>query len=150
MSIFTRDVLRPWIEGRGFEIGDHSYGAPHIHSWQPETSRLIIGRYCSIAAGVSVFMGGNHHVEWVSTYPFSSFGGVRPGAAGRTDHPVSNGDVRIGNDVWIGQSATILSGITIGDGAVIGTEAFVTKNVPPHAIVAATRPACCAPGSPTR
>lgn len=35
----------------------------------------------------------------------------------------------IGNDVWIGERATILSGLTIGDGAVIGGGRVVTKNV---------------------
>lgn len=43
--------------------------------------------------------------------------------------------VVIGNDVWIGQRASIKSGITIGDGAVIGAGAVVTKDVAPYAIV---------------
>ena len=41
----------------------------------------------------------------------------------------------IGNDVWIGQGATILNGVTICDGAVIAAGSVVTKNVPPYAIV---------------
>jgi acetyltransferase-like isoleucine patch superfamily enzyme len=31
----------------------------------------------------------------------------------------TNGDVKIGNDVWIGAGVTVISGITIGDGAVV-------------------------------
>ena len=38
--------------------------------------------------------------------------------------------VRIGNDVWIGASATILPGVTVGDGAVIGAGAVVTHDIP--------------------
>ena len=38
--------------------------------------------------------------------------------------------VRIGNDVWIGASATIMPGVTVGDGAVIGAGAVVTHDVP--------------------
>jgi acetyltransferase-like isoleucine patch superfamily enzyme len=38
-------------------------------------------------------------------------------------------DVRIGNDVWIGTSATILKGVHIHDGAVVGAGAVVTKDV---------------------
>jgi UDP-2-acetamido-3-amino-2,3-dideoxy-glucuronate N-acetyltransferase len=36
----------------------------------------------------------------------------------------------------IGTNATIMGGITIGEGALVGAGAVVTKDVPPHAIVA--------------
>lgn len=36
----------------------------------------------------------------------------------------------------IGSNATILCGITIGEKAMIGAGAVVTKDVPPHAVVA--------------
>jgi virginiamycin A acetyltransferase len=42
----------------------------------------------------------------------------------------------VGNDVWIGQKATILPGIHIGDGAIIGACSVVTKDVPPYSVVA--------------
>jgi len=41
----------------------------------------------------------------------------------------------------IGSNATILCGVTIGEGAIVGAGAIVTKDVPPHAVVA---------GSPAR
>jgi serine acetyltransferase len=47
----------------------------------------------------------------------------------------SKEDVEIGNDVWIGDTATLLSGVRIGNGAVIGARSVVTKDVPPYAIV---------------
>lgn len=47
----------------------------------------------------------------------------------------SKGSVIIGNNVWIGDKATILPGVTIGDGAVIGANAVVTKDVPAYCIV---------------
>jgi len=50
-------------------------------------------------------------------------------------HPVTKGDIIIGNDVWIGMNATILSGVTIGDGAVIGANSLVTKDVELYMIV---------------
>lgn len=46
-----------------------------------------------------------------------------------------NGDIVIGNDVWIGYEAVIMPGVHIGDGAVIGTRAVVTKDVEPYTIV---------------
>ena len=56
--------------------------------------------------------------------------------AGRDGHPASKGPTRIGNDVWIGDGATILSGVTIGDGAVVGARAVVAQDVPPYHVVA--------------
>lgn len=43
--------------------------------------------------------------------------------------------VTIGNDVWIGGSATILPGVTIGDGAIVGAGSVVTRDVPAGAVV---------------
>lgn len=53
----------------------------------------------------------------------------------------SKGPVVIGDDVWIGDKATILAGVTIGDGAVIAANAVVTKDVPAY---------CVAAGNPAR
>lgn len=36
----------------------------------------------------------------------------------------------------IGSNATIMGGVTIGEGAMVGAGAVVTRDVPPHAIVA--------------
>lgn len=49
---------------------------------------------------------------------------------------MSKGAVRIGNNVWIGDKATILPGVTIGDGAIIAANSVVTKSVPPYSVVA--------------
>ena len=43
--------------------------------------------------------------------------------------------VTIGNDVWIGASATITRGVTIGDGAIIAAGAVVTRDVAPRTVV---------------
>ena len=42
----------------------------------------------------------------------------------------------IEDHVWIGAGATVLKGVTIGEGAVVGASSVVTKDVPPHTIVA--------------
>ena len=49
---------------------------------------------------------------------------------------VSKGPVVIGNNVWIGDKATILSGVTIGDGAIVAANSVVTKDVPAYSVVA--------------
>ncbi|MDE6343039.1 MAG: sugar O-acetyltransferase [Muribaculaceae bacterium] len=48
--------------------------------------------------------------------------------------------VTIGNNVWIGGSATILPGVTIGDNTVIGGGSVVTKDIPAN-VMAAGNPA---------
>jgi virginiamycin A acetyltransferase len=114
-----------------YEIGDWTYGKPRIRSWR-EGATFKIGRFCSIADGVTILLGGEHRVDWVTTYPVNIlFGGERvPGL------PTTKGDVVIGNDVWIGQDALILSGVQIGNGAVIAARSVVKDDVLPYSIVA--------------
>jgi acetyltransferase-like isoleucine patch superfamily enzyme len=117
---------------RAYEIGDWTYGSPAVHSWG-EGTKLKIGRFCSIASGVTILLGGNHRVDWATTYPFNV---LFEDAKGFTGHPASRGDVVIGNDVWIGTNAFILSGVRIGDGAVIGACSVVSRDVEPYSIAA--------------
>jgi acetyltransferase-like isoleucine patch superfamily enzyme len=44
-------------------------------------------------------------------------------------------DVRVGHNVWLGYGACVLRGVTIGDNAIVGTNAVVTKDVEPNAVV---------------
>ena len=129
----TRLHLRALAARHGFSIGRHSYGRPHVR-FADSGAKLSIGRYCSIADRVEIFLGGNHRHDWVSTYPFAAF--PRVWGAGGRENRVGNGDVIIGHDVWLGSGATIMSGVTIGHGAVVGARAVVTKDVPPYAVVA--------------
>lgn len=116
-----------------YRIGRESYGDLTVRSWR-EGATLEIGAFCSLAAGVKVFLGGEHRTDWVTTFPFPK---LWPQVAGKIPgHPRTRGDVRIGNDVWIGTEAVITSGVVIGDGAVIGLRAVVTRDVPPYTIVA--------------
>ena len=93
---------------------------------------MTIGAFCSISERVQIFLGGEHRVDWTTTYPFSVFW---PSARHIDGHPRIRGDVHIGNDVWVGSDVMIMSGVTIGDGAVVGAGTVVTKDVPPYAVV---------------
>ncbi|WP_186437975.1 CatB-related O-acetyltransferase [Chelatococcus daeguensis] len=118
----------------GWQIGDYSYGRLRVRRWG-EGGCLVIGPYCSFADDVTVFLGGNHRTDWVTTYPFSGLPELWPEARGLPTPEATRGDVVIGADVWVGSGATILSGVTIGPGAVIGARAVVARDVPAYAVV---------------
>lgn len=121
----TREALPEYRIGRG------TYGVPKL-AGGVRPAGLEIGAFCSIGPDVTIFLGGEHRSDWVTTFPFTRFW---PAAAQIRDPPVPKGDVVIGNDVWIGRSATIMSGVKIGDGAVVGACSLVTKDVAPYSIV---------------
>ena len=118
-------------------MGEGSYGEPAVISFSPVNAtlpHLVIGRYCSIAEGVTILVNADHNVGWVSTYPMRIKFGL-PGA-NSDGHPSTTGPVVVGNDVWIGYGATVLGGVRIGDGAVVGAGSVVARDVPPYTIVA--------------
>lgn len=118
-----------------FTVGAYTYGRPKVRF--PESgARLVIGRYGSIADGVEILLGGNHRLDWATTYPFPALPGLWPQAGARSDYHSSRGDIVIGHDVWLGSQCMIMSGVTIGHGAVVAARAVVTRDVPPYAIVA--------------
>lgn len=117
-------------------IGCGSYGIPTITTFKPEGSAppyLVIGNYCSIAAGVRVLVNGGHRTEWTTTFPIREIYGL-PGR-NADGHPKPSGPVVLGSDVWVGRGATLLGGVTVGHGAVIGAGAVVANDVRPYAIV---------------
>ena len=115
-----------------YSFGNGTYSSDlKIYSWN-EGAKFYIGSYCSIADGVQIYLGGEHNIDWVTTYPFNVLWTSGKHILG---HPKTKGDVKIGNDVWIGKEAIILSGVTVGDGAVIGARSLVSKNIEPYTIV---------------
>jgi galactoside O-acetyltransferase len=45
-----------------------------------------------------------------------------------------NAGVKIGNNVWLGASVTVMPGVTIGDNSVIGAGSVVTKDIPANVV----------------
>lgn len=116
------------------QIGDFTYGQPLIMTWG-ENTKLTIGKFCSIGVNVQIMMGGNHHTDWLTTYPLNVLLKEQyPGIDGEC--AATKGDIVIGNDVWIGNNVTIMSGVTILDGAVIANGSIVTHDVMSCSLVA--------------
>lgn len=138
----TRAALQDMID-RDFniEVGDYTYGVPAVRWAEPQRQyfRLKIGKYCSFAADIEIYVGrqGRHTVDFLSTYPIGLIHGPMPPGDKSEAHTGDLG-VTIGNDVWVGRGAQIMAGVSIGDGAVIGARSLVTNHVPPYAIAVGT------------
>lgn len=98
-------------------IGDHTRVGLHNTIIGPVT----IGHHVNLAQGITV-TALNHN--------FSDTG-KRIDEQGITTAPVM-----IEDDIWIGANAVILPGVKIGNHSVVAAGAVVTKNVPPHTLVA--------------
>lgn len=114
-------------------VGKGTYGKLFVVTRDYQSSKLIIGNYCSIAGGVKFLLSGNHQYDIISTYPYELLvlQSHEPGAG----IAVAKGDIIVKDDVWIGENAIICSGVTIGQGAIVGAGAIVTRDVEPYAIV---------------
>lgn len=133
--------VKPTITNPNIIVGEFTYFSDtdfekHVsHHYAFNGDKLIIGKFCQIAAGVNFVMNGaNHQMNALSTYPFYIFEGWEQDVPPLADLPIK-GDTVVGNDVWIGQNVTVLAGVHIGDGAIIGMNSVVGSNVEPYTVV---------------
>lgn len=137
--------LKNVVKNPNIIIGDYTYyhDFENIDNFEKNVKyhfdfigdKLIIGKFCMIASDVKFIMnGGNHLTSAISAFPFDIFGNGWENAMENKSYPYK-GDINIGNDVWIGYSATIMAGVSIGDGAIIATNATVVNDVKPYSIV---------------
>jgi virginiamycin A acetyltransferase len=126
-------------------VGEYSYyDATNGESFEDQVlyhyeffgDRLIIGKFCAIAPGVTFIMNGaNHRLDGFSTYPFNIFGHGWEKYTPTLDQLPFKGDTIIGNDVWIGMDTVIMPGIKIGNGAIVAAKSVITQDVEPYTIV---------------
>ncbi len=138
-SIFFKAIIHigykkdEYIFGRNKKYisswGEGTYGIPDIRCFD-QTSKLSVGKFCSIAPEVSILLGANHSLGLITTYPRSLINKNKT-----VSDSNDRGDVNIGNDVWVGYRATILGSVNIGDGAIVAAGAMVVNDVPPYSIV---------------
>ncbi len=137
--------LKNTIRNPNIIVGDYTYydDFENVENFEKNVKylfdfvgdKLIIGKFCMIASDVKFIMNGaNHLTKSITAYPFAIFGNGWENAMDGKSYPYK-GDIRIGNDVWIGYNATILAGVHIGDGAIIAANTTVTKDVAPYTIV---------------
>jgi virginiamycin A acetyltransferase len=137
--------LKNVVKNPNIIIGDYTYydDFENVENFEKNVKyhfdfigdKLIIGKFCMIASDVKFIMNGaNHLTKSLTAYPFAIFGNGWENAMDTRSYP-QKGDIKVGNDVWIGYNATIMAGVAIGDGAIIATNATVIKDVEPYSIV---------------
>ena len=98
-----------------------------------------IGEYCHITAINKIVIGDGLLTGRFVLISDNSHGGLSQEEAliPPASRPLtSKGEVVIGNNVWIGDKASILAGVHIGDNAIIAANAVVTTDVPANTMVA--------------
>jgi acetyltransferase-like isoleucine patch superfamily enzyme len=141
-------ALNSFFEGYNKIANDCSFaGSIGYGSYIGGRSRIYgkIGRFCSIAENVTVISATHPMKDFVSTHP-SFYSIAKQNGMTYVKSQIfkeflfadkeNKFPVIIGNDVWIGNGATVIGGITIGEGAVILANSTVTKDVKPYSIVA--------------
>jgi virginiamycin A acetyltransferase len=115
---------RVWSD---LEIGDGTnINGPFVSRGQ---GSFRVGRYCAVGEDLRVITS-NHDLRSAN---------VQLNLQKRLGLSIIAGDrqdVSVGNNVWIGDSVTLLPGARIGDGAVIGAGSIVTSEIPPFAVAA--------------
>ncbi|MEK9649502.1 MAG: acyltransferase [Gammaproteobacteria bacterium] len=142
--------FKPWniiIFGSNISVDDFPTmiaepdGKIRLTSWDDEEQEeggLKIGKYVLISPGVRILaakkitigdacmFGKGAYVtdsDWHDIYDRTKVAGTPK-------------EVKLGNNVWIGDSAIICKGVTIGDNSIIGAGSVVTKNVPANKVYA--------------
>jgi acetyltransferase-like isoleucine patch superfamily enzyme len=117
-------------------ITDSSFGDHTFIQKNSAVNCASVGKFCSIAAGVSIGLG-QHPASYISTHPafYSSSQPIAKTFSAK-DNFVPLRRTVVGHDVWIGQNAMVMDGVTVATGAIVAAGAVVTKNVPEYSIVA--------------
>jgi acetyltransferase-like isoleucine patch superfamily enzyme len=105
------------------------------HSWIRIGRDSLIGEYTVIRGQGGVTIGDRVYtspmtqiiaVNHVFNDPQRSF----------VDQGITAEGIHIEDDVWIGSAAVVTDGVRIGKGSIVAAGAVVTRDVPPHTVVA--------------
>lgn len=128
-TIQANCILGCWLNYAGekyapsITIGDNCNIGEHTHI--SSINKITIGN--GLLTGQHVYIGDNSHggLSWDESQ-------IPP----IKRKLMSKGEIVIGNNVWIGDKATILAGVKIGDNVIVGANCVVTHDIPSNCAVA--------------
>jgi acetyltransferase-like isoleucine patch superfamily enzyme len=91
--------------------------------------RTFINSGATVVANRSITIGDDCLIGDLAAIFDTDFHPIEP------SRPVRIAPVRLGMNVWVGRSATILPGVTIGNHAVVAAGSIVTSDVPAKTLV---------------
>jgi acetyltransferase-like isoleucine patch superfamily enzyme len=95
------------------KVGEGTWVGPNVILDGSAPGGLVIGAYCSIAAGVQIYT--HHTVAWATSM-------------GKAE--IERKPTRIGSGCYIGPNSIIEMGVTIGDKVVIGAMSLINRDIP--------------------
>lgn len=112
-----------YLKNIGVEIGNRTtiYNPSTTIIDETRPWMIKIGSDVQITAGVTIL---THGYDWSV---LKGFYGEVLGSAG---------EVKIGNNVFIGMHSTILKGVNIGNNVIIGANSLINKNIPNNCVAA--------------
>ena len=125
-----RGYLLVMKHGGSITIGNYSHVGPQTKIWS--AASIKIGNRVLISYNVNIHDNISHPLDSLERH--KDFVHIR--TIGFQDNiNLSEKEIVIEDDVWIGFNSTILKGVTIGKGAIIGANTLILKDVPPYAVV---------------
>ncbi len=111
-----------YLRNKGMIIGNNTTFLAPIHTFIDEgrAKFIKIGNDCVICRNVTLIA---HDYSW--TILLKAYNEFLPSGGGK---------IIIGDNVFIGEGATILRNVTIGDNSIVAAGAVVTKDIPPNSV----------------
>jgi acetyltransferase-like isoleucine patch superfamily enzyme len=137
-SVIHRSVRMDTPPYRKFSLGDYSV----IESYScinNAVGDVIIGDHTRVGLHNTIIgpVTIGHHVNLAQGITVTALNHVFSDTGKRIDEQgITTDPVVIEDDTWIGANAVILPGVKIGNHSVVAAGAVVTKDVPPHTLVA--------------
>ena len=97
-------------------------------------NNVLIGYNCSFLISKTLEIGDNVMIA-SNVLITTENHGIDLSSGNYNKQRLKSGNVKIGNNVWIGEKCVILPNVIIGDNVVVGASSVVTKNIPPNSIV---------------
>jgi acetyltransferase-like isoleucine patch superfamily enzyme len=137
-AVIHRSVRMDTPPYRKFYLGDYSV-VESFACINNAVGDVIIGDYTRIGLHNTIIgpVTIGSHVNLAQGITITALNHNFSDAEKRIDEQgVNTTPVVIEDDIWIGANAVILPGVTIGQHSVVAAGAIVTKDVPPHSLVA--------------